>query len=45
MKIRNPLKEWGRWRDDITPTEKRVWSIISVLIGMTIGWIINSMFL
>ena len=45
MKIRNPFKEWGRWRDDITPREKSVWSIISVLIGMTIGWIINSMFL
>lgn len=43
MKIRNPLKEWGQWRDDITKTEKRVWSIISVLIGMTIGWIINSL--
>lgn len=44
MKIRNPLKEWGQWRDDITQREKKAWTLISVLLGMTIGWIINSMF-
>ena len=43
MKIRNPFKKWGQWRDDITKREKNAWTLISVLLGMTIGWIINSM--
>ena len=41
--MRNPLKKWGQWRDDITQREKITWSIITVLFGMTIGWIVNSM--
>ena len=42
MKIRNPLKEYGQWRDDITQREKIAWSIISILLGVIIGWIIKT---
>lgn len=45
MKIRNPLKEYGQWRDDITKREKIAWTIISILLGGITGWIINSMLL
>ena len=45
MRIRHPLKEWGQWRDDITQREKIAWSIISILLGGIIGWMINSMLL
>ena len=41
MKIRNPYGKWGKWRDDITLSEKIVWSIVSVIIRVTLGMILN----
>ena len=41
MKFRNPYGKWGKWRDDITPREKIVWSVVSVIIGVTLGMILN----
>jgi len=41
MKIRNPLGKWGKWRDDITPREKMVWTIVSVILGIASGILLN----
>ena len=43
MKIRNPFKKNGQWRDDITLREKIAVFIISILIGGISRWIIINM--
>ena len=41
MKLRNPFKnKWGQWKDDVTLTEKLIWSIFIVSIGLFIGGLI-----
>lgn len=37
MKLRNPMKKWGMWRDDISFSEKLFWSIISITIAILLG--------
>ena len=45
MKIRNPFKDkWGRWKDDVSPKEKLIWSFTisfsSVALGMFVKYLI-----
>lgn len=37
MQIKNPFKDYfGRWKDDITITEKIIWSMLSVMLGIAL---------
>ncbi len=37
MKIRNPFKDIFRWKDDVTMTEKNVWTLVLISFGFGLG--------
>ena len=45
MKIRNPFKDYlGRWKDDVTNTEKLCWSALLTFLGMVTGRLLFEIF-